>query len=200
MNEPDDNAADPKLLAIRTAAWEAFSAYGIRKTSMDDIARGAGMSRPALYLRFRNKDEIFRSLVQYYFDTSAEAVAAALARPGPPADVLAAAFEAHGGKLIAEMMASMHGNEMMNAKNTVAADIIATGEARLRRIYADWFAARMAPDDGDDGAPEDMAAAVIGALHGIKQTAPDYPVYLRLIRQLARMIAAPLPARPDGLG
>ena len=62
---------DPKQQAILEAAWMAFSTYGFRKTSMDDIAKGAGMSRPALYLHFKNKDAIFRALVTAYYGNAA---------------------------------------------------------------------------------------------------------------------------------
>ena len=37
-------------------------AYGYSRTTMDDIARAAEMSRPALYLLFRNKAEIYRAM------------------------------------------------------------------------------------------------------------------------------------------
>ena len=49
-----------KRQAILDAAHEQFSQYGFRKTSMDDIAKGLGISRASLYSYFANKDEIFR--------------------------------------------------------------------------------------------------------------------------------------------
>ena len=49
--------------AILKASFDVFITYGFRKTSMDDIAKAAGMSRPALYQQFRNKTDIFRELV-----------------------------------------------------------------------------------------------------------------------------------------
>ncbi|XHE56708.1 TetR/AcrR family transcriptional regulator [Phaeobacter sp. BS34] len=39
------SSSDPKQRAILEAAWGGFATYGYRKTSMDDIARRAGMSR-----------------------------------------------------------------------------------------------------------------------------------------------------------
>ncbi len=44
------------------AALRAFSLYGYQRMSMEDIAQGAGLSRAALYLRFRNKKDIFATL------------------------------------------------------------------------------------------------------------------------------------------
>ncbi|HEX4949316.1 MAG TPA: helix-turn-helix domain-containing protein [Blastocatellia bacterium] len=45
--------------AIIAAALECFLQYGFAKTSLDDIARRAGLSRPLLYLLFKNKEELF---------------------------------------------------------------------------------------------------------------------------------------------
>ena len=75
-------SSDPRQQAILESAWKAFSAYGFRKTSMDDIARGAGISRPALYLHYRNKEDIFRTLAQYLYEASEQAVRDVLARFG----------------------------------------------------------------------------------------------------------------------
>lgn len=40
--------------------------YGAHKTTLDDIARRAGMSKTSLYYYFRDKNEIIRAIVQGY--------------------------------------------------------------------------------------------------------------------------------------
>lgn len=50
-------AARRKLIV--EAALECFLQYGVAKTSLDDIAKRAKLSRPLLYLLFRNKEEVF---------------------------------------------------------------------------------------------------------------------------------------------
>jgi len=47
------------------AATTAFLRYGFKKTSMDDVARAAGVSRQGLYLYFDTKDLLFREALQY---------------------------------------------------------------------------------------------------------------------------------------
>ena len=84
---------DPKQQAILVAAWQAFATYGFRKTSMDDIARGAGMSRPALYLHYRNKEALFAGLVDGHYGLSLDTVAPALANKGTLSDWVSAAFD-----------------------------------------------------------------------------------------------------------
>lgn len=58
-------------------------AYGFRKTSMDDIARVAGVSRPALYQLFANKADIFRALSRAMMERAAESAESALSGEGP---------------------------------------------------------------------------------------------------------------------
>lgn len=55
---PADRQAARRKLII-DAALECFLQYGFAKTSLDDIARRAQLSRPLLYLQFKNKDELF---------------------------------------------------------------------------------------------------------------------------------------------
>lgn len=54
-------AASPTLTrdAILDAAGILLGRFGFHKTTMDDLAREAGVARRTLYLHFRSKDEIF---------------------------------------------------------------------------------------------------------------------------------------------
>ena len=47
------------------AATATFLRYGFKKTSMDDIAQAAGVSRQGLYLYFETKEVLFREALQY---------------------------------------------------------------------------------------------------------------------------------------
>ena len=60
-------AADDRALKRQRAADAAltvFQRYGFARTTMADIADAAGISRPALYLLFPNKEEIFAAAVR----------------------------------------------------------------------------------------------------------------------------------------
>ena len=58
-------AGSPQREAILKAATATFLRYGFKKTSMDDVARAAGVSRQGLYLYFDTKDLLFREALQY---------------------------------------------------------------------------------------------------------------------------------------
>src|SRR4030081_227959 len=57
--------ASPQREAILMAATATFLRYGFKKTSMDDVAQTAGVSRQGLYLYFETKDVLFREALQY---------------------------------------------------------------------------------------------------------------------------------------
>lgn len=195
MAMKDDQPLD-KQQAILQSAWQAFAAYGYRKTSMDDIARGAGMSRPAVYLHYRNKDDIFRSLVRHYYETAAEAVAAVLKREAPADVVLADAFRAQLGDTIEAMLTSPHGMELLDTGLATAADIKAEGEARLVALYAAWL--KRAEVNGHirlDDTPETVAGTIALALKGIKTEGPDFATVKTRLTVLAQLLGRGLSAR-----
>jgi len=49
---------------ILQAAERVFTLYGYKKATMEEIAREAGISKGAIYLLFRSKEELFRTLVR----------------------------------------------------------------------------------------------------------------------------------------
>ena len=66
MNVKSSKApGSPQREAILKAATATFLRYGFKKTSMDDVAQAAGVSRQGLYLYFDTKDLLFREALQY---------------------------------------------------------------------------------------------------------------------------------------
>jgi TetR/AcrR family transcriptional regulator, mexJK operon transcriptional repressor len=60
MTEP----SDPKTQQILRSACEVFLAQGYEGSSVDDIVRRAGVSKPTLYARFPEKRALFIAVVQ----------------------------------------------------------------------------------------------------------------------------------------
>jgi TetR/AcrR family transcriptional regulator, transcriptional repressor of aconitase len=57
---------------ILDAALYCFLQFGYSKTSMDDIAKQAKLSRPLLYLKFKNKEDLFEGIFDYTLEGSYE--------------------------------------------------------------------------------------------------------------------------------
>ena len=51
---------------------KVFLTYGYARVTMEDIARAAEISRPALYLLFKNKADIYRAIGAALLEQSAE--------------------------------------------------------------------------------------------------------------------------------
>lgn len=58
--------AERKKERVLASAQEVFIRYGFRRTTMGDLAQAAEVSRPALYLLYANKEDIFRAVVERY--------------------------------------------------------------------------------------------------------------------------------------
>lgn len=54
---------------IIQAAYSEFLAYGFQKASVHKIAEKAGVTTGAIYTRYKNKDALFASLLQNFFET-----------------------------------------------------------------------------------------------------------------------------------
>ena len=55
---------DERRQQLLTAATDVLMEYGIQKTTLDDIARRAGMAKTSLYYYFKEKDEIIRAIIK----------------------------------------------------------------------------------------------------------------------------------------
>ena len=54
---------------IVQAAYSEFLTYGFQKASLHKIAEKAGVTTGAIYTRYKNKDALFVSLLQNFFET-----------------------------------------------------------------------------------------------------------------------------------
>ena len=181
----------PRQDAILDAAFAAFSNYGYRRSAMEDIAQSVGISRSALYLHFRNKEDIFKSLAARHFDEVAINVAAELAKPGKTgAEALTNAFFAYDGKIMEVVLGTPHGAEMLEAGQMVSADLVIAGEARIHKLLEKWLESQALP--AGLGTTQALAATVLSALKGLKQTAKTLENHRASQAQLAHIVAMAL--------
>lgn len=58
------NGSDERRSEVLDAALRTFTRFGYRKTSMDDVASEARISRPGLYFLFSSKSGLFQTAVE----------------------------------------------------------------------------------------------------------------------------------------
>jgi AcrR family transcriptional regulator len=172
-----DDVDHTRRARILQAALRTFLAYGFSRTTMDDIARAAGMSRPALYLLFRNKSDIFRAGASELLDQSATDAARALAQDGPFAARMVAAIDHSFVALMRDIVMAPHGSELLDMKTTMAGDLAHAWRSALRAHFASAIAAEAGRRGFDASArgltPEVLADMLLDGLEGAKYRSPD---------------------------
>ena len=73
------NAKESKQEIIHAAA-RCFEQYGPQRTSMDDIAEAAGISRKTLYRVFNDRPKLIQAILQWRWATIADKVRSRIAR------------------------------------------------------------------------------------------------------------------------
>ncbi|WP_328416644.1 TetR/AcrR family transcriptional regulator [Micromonospora sp. NBC_00389] len=79
MSSAEMEHEDPKRAAVLAGAVGVFGRYGFQKTSMEAVAKAAGISRPGLYLMFPNKEQLYRATMQGVMERAQRAMEARLA-------------------------------------------------------------------------------------------------------------------------
>ena len=71
-------------------AMQAFWAHGYRATSLDDLCTATGLSRSSLYAAFGGKRALLHRALERYEQDALKRIRAALSRPVPVRDAIAA--------------------------------------------------------------------------------------------------------------
>ena len=83
-----------KRKQIVQVAQRVIQRHGIRKTTLDDIARAAGMAATSIYYYFKDKKELLRAVVSALIDSNLADVEAAVSACTRPDEKLIASWKA----------------------------------------------------------------------------------------------------------
>ncbi len=79
-----------KLEAILSTAKKMFARYGLRKTSLDDLARMARVAKGTIYNYFGSKDRVYLEVLSREADETVRKISSSVARELSPEKKLAA--------------------------------------------------------------------------------------------------------------
>ncbi len=155
---------------------------------MHDIAEAAGVSRAALYLLFKNKEEIFIEAYLRWVDETIAQVEAAMAQTALPMDKLARAFEIWAVGPFEMTMASSEAEELVNCNFAFAQASrnqgYATFEATIVPVVANLSETLAAASRINPGR---IAHVLVSAARGFKQTAATPDDMRQLIDELLQL-------------
>lgn len=135
---PSLSSDEARRAALLEAAFEVFARFGYRKTSMDEVARAAHISRQGLYLHFANKEDLFRATLHHALQSSLAAAQGALTVEGAALDErLRGAFDASMGRYVGRFSASA-------ADLKEAADgLVSAAVADFEKLFVEAVAAEL---------------------------------------------------------
>jgi AcrR family transcriptional regulator len=111
--------------AFFMAATSAFAKSGYRRTTMNDVAEAADMSRPALYQAFKNKEDVYCGMVSYLINKAVQVSVKTLSQSGPIEERFLAAMLDFEETYWGPMAKSQYALEIMHStvklKNTISA-------------------------------------------------------------------------------
>ena len=190
-------------VALLEAALEEFSAFGFRRTSMESVARRAGVSRATLYLYWKSKDALFRDLVEQTHEDQVAAMEFVYAEePGDFEHRLLAMLEARFLRFIELTSASPHAAELFDLHGRLCGDVALASQERSEKLIAKLVRNAVNSGEADLSAaglsPARVASVIFDCAHGAKgedpskSTPADYRIRLGLV---VRVLVAGLTPR-----
>src|SRR5438552_2161325 len=126
---------------ILDAAMLVFRRHGFRRSSIEQAAEAAGLTRQALYHHFKSKEALFRAVIErLHEDALAAEIAAAGAaekQGGSLADILVASVSAKLGQLAASLDGSPHVEELFSEHLLQARDLYQKYTAAYAALLAE---------------------------------------------------------------
>ncbi len=131
---------------ILDAAMLVFRRHGFRRSSIEQAADAAGLTRQALYHHFKSKEALFRAVIERLYENAlaAEIAAAHAAETagGSLADILVAQLTGRLRQVIASFDGSPHIEELFSEHLVQARDLyqkyaglyVAQGRATIERV------------------------------------------------------------------
>jgi len=180
---------------IIDAAMLVFRLHGFRRSSIEQAAEAAGLTRQALYHHFKSKEALFRAVIERLHEEALaaeiEAADAAEKAGGSLADILVASVSAKLGQLAASLDGSPHVEELFSEHLVQARDLY----QKYAALYAEQLAATIARICSTQGltlnaamTPRDLARCVEMAVNGTKSAYPALQPAGAFLRDLEIML------------
>lgn len=191
---PDE--ARTRIEQIADAALRRFARYGFKRSSMEDVAREAGLAKATLYLHFKGKDDVFRAMIERFGARIATLSEAVMARPLPFPEKLEALMLAQFGASYAAFGDGEHLAELKAVMASIALREIQAFEgiftANATMLLTEAAAkGEIALGSLAPGAiVETLSQAAIGAKMGQPPALETYEARLRQIAALAAQAVA----------
>ncbi|GCE31568.1 TetR family transcriptional regulator [Dictyobacter alpinus] len=177
---------------VLNAARKIFMRYGFKRATMSDLAEAAQMSRPALYLIFSSKEEVFQALITQIFSELLHDVRKEVSTHEEVADQLTSAFEVWCVRPFEMIQASPDARDILESGYAFATEITMGAFAEFETILSDILRPLMSDQANLSLSPEQLAHILNTATQGFKESASSAMQIRQLIKGLITIVLAGL--------
>ncbi len=158
--------------AVLESALLTFARHGYRKTSMEELARTARISRPGLYFLFESKETLFRAAFTRALEQDLAAAEALLAAADRPLrERLAGAFDRWAGRYVGPLGRDV--TSVIEQNPDLLGEIVETAPARFAELVTDAIA-----ETAGRAAAVPVAQTLISVSIGLKHQVETREAYL----------------------
>jgi AcrR family transcriptional regulator len=166
------------------AARAVFFRYGFKRVTMNDIAEAAGISRPALYLIFPNKEEVFTALIRQLTTQNLDEICRGLDGFSSSREKLMFAFEIWTVRPFELIMQSPDAKDLINCRHEFSREVFdqihAKFESQLTGIISPW----KSTTERTDLSAAQITHLLTSAVRGFKEVAQNGTELRRMIKDL----------------
>jgi len=172
---PTKQRKDIRRKEILAAALECFVQYGLHKTTFEDVARRAEVSRSLIYSYFEDKKHLFLSVVKDVLDEQRLKTEMVLKSGLGDEEKFLEILESWGVKLYAKGADSPHGGELLEEGLRAWEQVGVKYKEYLVRVLAKFVG----------GA--DVAEFVVLSIKGLQSDHPSVPVLRKRAKLLVEL-------------
>jgi AcrR family transcriptional regulator len=184
--------ADTRRRALLDAAVAVFIRYGYRKTSMDEVARAAQLSRQGLYLHFATKEELFRAALTHALETALEGARQGVRAGATLETKLVRAFDEWVGRYVGMM--GTGANDLLEAASALVGPLVEEYEERFADLVVKTLMASRLPAAYRRVGltPRELEATLAATARGLKHGSETREAFVRGMTIAVRALCAPL--------
>ncbi|MGW5867713.1 TetR/AcrR family transcriptional regulator [Streptomyces sp. NPDC055239] len=158
-----------RLDEVLDATYDSLTRYGVRRTTMDDIASTMGVSRSAVYQYVRNKDDAFRKLAERLHAQALARARQAAADDTSSAERIRGVLEAKLDLVLRLAGDSPHSAELLDEKARLFGDICHGFTGSLRGLLIELFTEAGTPAAVEPAEAADTCIALVIGLESVSE-------------------------------
>ena len=182
MTEREENIVE--------AASRVFTRYGVKRTTMNDIASEAGLVRQTLYTVYKSKDEVLCAVIRHYTDQALEEVRRQWEAAGSLGEKLDIYFDVAILPSFRMVRESPDADDVVSGFNNISKDELDRAFERKRQALAEMLAPETEALARSGETVDTLADFIQSASAKFKHTARDEAHLMTLLGTLKAVVIA----------